>query len=234
MQMMVVRDEVVYAYPRYDFQDPGQIGTMLDEIALLKQQIAELDGANVGPSSNASVAEPARAQAFVPAVKQAALDVAFRALLDELGERHRRNKDGRVELHDLQSALRMVLTSEPFLGAVFETLRDEMSRIQTRPNGEAPGPDALRDALRVSLLGIETELEPILQTVPPIIGNWPNAALPGMPADPHIDGWHRLQGGDDTQSVLFWNAASRTWSCSMELSAGEIVDGGMRYCGRMR
>lgn len=62
-------------------------------------------------------------------------------------------------------------------------------------------------------------------------GGWPDAARPGVPANPERDGWHWLQFNDDRPIPLAWIAEIDAWASGAAYTPEGVVELGWRYRG---
>jgi hypothetical protein len=60
---------------------------------------------------------------------------------------------------------------------------------------------------------------------------WPDAARPGYPKDPELDGVHWLQFGDDRPIATAWVAELVAWASGAAYSPDGVVELGFRYIG---
>lgn len=217
MQALVVRDEMLDERSRFDYQDPGQVGTMLDEIASLQHRIAHLED----PESEAAQDADPRGEPAVP--EGGALMPAFAILRAELNQIQRASLTGRIGVDELRQAMRVALTDDAVLDAAFQGLRAEMTHMQRANLPGRIGIDALRQALRVGLTGRDEATR--------WTGRWPETGKPGMPAAPDMDGWHWVRAPGKPLVVLSWHAETRCWGHRLGITPGKAVADGLRYYG---
>ena len=63
-------------------------------------------------------------------------------------------------------------------------------------------------------------------------GGWPDAARPGVPANPERDGWHWLRRASDGQIICTkWSAEQGGWVDGVTLSPASVVEFGVTYLG---
>lgn len=229
LHALIVRDETIGSRPRYDYQDPGLVGSMLDEIATLKARIALLEHADSGVSmaEEAGPDAPRAAPRLLPANK--VVDVAFDVLRNQLTQMQSENDHGRIGVEALRQALHIALASEQVLDLAFHGLRTEMIRIQRSTATSKIGLDALRDAMRAALA---PEMPELAVYTTQWDGHWPDLNRPGTPADASRDGWHWIQAPGKAPVPLSWHADTGRWG---HRTAGfkprKVFDDGVRYYG---
>lgn len=228
MQALVVRDEgAPHTRPRHQFQDPGQVGSMLDEIAELKQQIAGLEGDD--ETGYTSITPPARPAPAVPVADLSpapgggALDAAFERLRAELSLIQRASPGTKIGVEELRQALQTALWSPEVLDAAFSTLRGQMTQMQRVNLPGRIGLNALRDALRISLAGSGGAEAANWN------GHWPD--VPGVPLNAEQDGWHWVRAPGKPLVVLSWHAETRAWGHRVGISPQKVAADGVRYFG---
>ena len=214
MQALVVRDEApIHDRPRHQFQDPGQVGSMLDEIALLQDRITGLE-TGAGP-------------AIVPSeASWGALDAAFIVLRTELNRIQNASPTAKIGVDALRQALQAALWSPDVLDAAFNTLRAEMTQMQHSSLPGRIGLNALREALRTSLSGPNPDAVAARDWNS---GHWPG--VPGEPVDPDKDGWHWVRAPGKPLVVLSWHAETRAWGHRVGISPQKAAADGLRYFG---
>lgn len=242
LQSLIVRDQAVTgSRPRYDYQDPGSVGTMLDEIAGLQARISLLEHepepvADADAAPAAASARPSRLRPAEPRPPEprpaaprsgAVVDTVFEQLREALTRMQMANAGGRIDADGLRDALHDALASDRVLDATFRALRVEMVRMQRSTASSRINLEALHAALCAALATDEP--------APPAdarwTGSWPDLNRPGTPAAPGRDGWHWLQAAGRPLVALSWHAETGAWGHRAGLPARRVFDDGLRYFG---